>query len=465
MTIATLRLSAVILTILAFVQGWGAAHANEPVRLGDELGTPDWLSLGGSYRIRYETLDNPFRAGLEGSTGILVQRLLFNVRADFDGLYLGAELQDSRAHFVDPSTPLGTDDVNTFELLRAYAGWQGTDVFRAGDRLDLRVGRLTLNIASRRLAARQNSRNTVNAFTGFHGTWTGARGLTLHTFAVFPIDRRPNDRASLLENEVAFDRENFDRLFWAVHATQKDLIGRASGEFYVFGLHERDRPLVQSRNRRLVTPGLRFLIAPKKGHWDFDLETALQVGTSRLSSAPTDITDRNHLAGLFHIHVGYTFDAPWSPRLHVQYDLATGDGDPDDGRNGRFDTLFGDRSFELGPTGIHGALARSNLNSPSLRLEFKPGRRLSGYAAYRAVFLASSRDAHTTSRVRDASGASGSFVGQQIEGRLRFELIPGNIRLESGFAALFKGRFLKTAPNAPPPGDTLYFYAASTFTF
>ena len=42
------------------------------------------------------------------------------------------------------------------------------------------------------------------------------------------------------------------------------------------------------------------------------------------------------------------------------------------GENNRFDTLYGARRFDFGPTSIYGPFIRSNLNSPALRLFFKP---------------------------------------------------------------------------------------------
>jgi hypothetical protein len=58
--------------------------------------------------------------------------------------------------------------------------------------------------------------------------------------------------------------------------------------------------------------------------------------------------------------------------------------------------------------------------------------------------------------VRDASGRSGSFAGHQIEGRLRYWLIPSRLRFEYNGLLLAKGRFLRDAPNAPRRSTTLY---------
>jgi hypothetical protein len=60
--------------------------------------------------------------------------------------------------------------------------------------------------------------------------------------------------------------------------------------------------------------------------------------------------------------------------------------------------------------------------------------------------------------VRDATGKSGNYLGSQFEVRVRWDVLPGNLRLESGYAHLFDGEFIEDAPNSSRPGDVNYFY-------
>ncbi|MCO6441536.1 MAG: alginate export family protein [Nitrococcus mobilis] len=454
--------SILVLTLLA----GGLAYADaKPWRLHEALSAPAWLEIGGTYRARFETLDGAFRAGSSGSDQILVERLLFGVQANLDPFYVGFEVQDSRSQLDDAGTPLGTDDVNAAELLRAYLGAKGSDVFAAGDQLDVTAGRLTIDVGSRRLVARNRFRNTINGFTGAHALWKGSAGTRVQAFYTLPRDRRPNTRDRLDDNDIANDVESFKARFWGIDLMQENLFGGLTGEAYVFGLHEDDRSDVPTANRRLLTPGVRFFSTPAKGAWDFEVEAAGQVGESRSTTSPTDTIDLDHRAGFAHAHLAHTFDAAWSPRLVLQYDFASGDDDPNDGENNRFDTLFGARRFEFGPTGIYGALARSNITSPGARIEVEPGPKLNGFVGYRAVWLASDRDALPMADVRDPSGTVGSFVGHQIEARVRADILPGNLRLEVGGAYLVDGEFLKDAPNAAPDRDTTYFYTQATLSF
>ena len=46
----------------------------------------------------------------------------------------------------------------------------------------------------------------------------------------------------------------------------------------------------------------------------------------------------------------------------------------------------------------------------------------------------------------------------RCEIRIRWEPLPGNLRLEAGYAHLFAGEFMEDAPNSPDNGDADYVY-------
>lgn len=300
-------------------------------------------------------------------------------------------------------------------------------MFVPGDAASLTAGRLTLDLGSRRLVARQESRNTVNAFTGLDLQWTSPRHDVVRTFAVMPVVRLPSGPAELNDNRAELDRKNTDALFWAAFFQSRPLNARVTLEAYVLGLYERDSDIAPSSNRRLLTPGLRTLRPPAPGELDFQLEFMGQFGRSRASAAATDTADLEHLALSLHASSGFQFEVPWSPRVALQYDYASGDRAPDSNTNNRFDPLFCARRFDFGPVGLYGAIARSNMSSPGLRVEVRPHRMLDALAAYRLAWLASPRDGWTTAALRDPSGASGSFVGQQAETRVRWHMLPRNL--------------------------------------
>ena len=166
-----------------------------------------------------------------------------------------------------------------------------------------------------------------------------------------------------------------------------------------------------------------------------------------------------------HGSAGFTFDVPWSPRVSAHFDWASGDSSAADGNNNRFEFLFGARRFDFGPTGIAGAFARTNALSPGVRVQAKPTERVDLMVFVRTHWLASKSDSWALSRVRDATGSSGNHVGTMVEGWIRWEAIPGNLFLDTGYAHLFDGEFMDNAPNSPGQGDSEYFYLQATVKF
>lgn len=428
----------------ASTPGW------QPWRIDDAL--PDWVSVSLQHRTRYEALNEEFRTSARGDRKILVLRTLIDTRLRLaEGLWLGAEVQDSRAE-VNGDTGLNTTIVNAVELLRAYVEVEREDVL--GGALSAQAGRITMDLGSRRFVARNRYRNTINGFTGVDLTWKHERGVELRAFWTLPMRRQPTSVKRLRDNEIQDDEEDFDLQFWGLFGAA-DLSSVGRGELFLLGLHEQDEPGRRTRKRELYTPGFRVFRKPEKARFDYTLESALQFGRSRIAVEGPRL---DHFAHFHHVEVGYSFDAIASPRIVVQYDFASGDGDPTDGDNGRFDTLFGARRFDFGPTGIYGAFARSNLSSPGLRLQLQPTKTVTSFLALRSFWLAERSDEWTTSGVQDARGKSGRHLGTQIEMRVRWNLLPGNLRLEVGYAHLFDGEFIRNAPNSNRPGDLDYFY-------
>ena len=368
--------------------------------------------------------------------------------------------------------------MNPIELLQAYAEIRNDSVHRGN--LRARAGRITMDVGSRRYVARNRYRNTINGFTGIDVEWEGRedRGATnLRAFFTLPVQREPNPQSAAAkrnrfrDNDIVFDTESFDVLFWGFFAARAfdlalpghDAAQRVRGEIFLFGIHEsdaRDRP---TRNRQLYTPGFRLFSKPTKGQADATLEAALQFGQSRSGTSSTQELD--HLAWFLHGTLGYTWGRAWSPRLAFQIDYASGDGDPDDRSNGRFDTLFGARRFDFGPTGIYGPFARSNLITPGLRVQVKPHSRVTSFVAARTFWLASKSDAWTTTGIGDNTGSSGNYLGTQLEVRVRWDVCPKNLRLEAGYAHLFPGEFIDNAPTSNRQGDSDYVYTQASFGF
>lgn len=422
------------------------------------------FDISGSVRIRYEALDGQFRPGLpDHDDGVFLRTTIAAEYRDAAGWRIGGELIDARAYAVDADSSTNASAVNALEISQLYVGADLGDALGRGSQGRLTAGRFTMDLGSRRLLARNNFRNAINSFTGLKLDRTGAGGDRLLAFAVLPQTRLPDDRASLLDNDVEIDRESFDLVFWGLGWTRPKLIAGATGELHVLGLHEDDGDNGPTRNRQLVTFGARLERPGRPGDWDFDVEANYQLGTIRSSTAPT--AERVPVAAaLVHAGAGYTFDAPWQPRLAIEFDYATGD-DPASRRYTRFDNLFGARVGDYGPTGLFGPLGPANIVIAGARLDVKPDRRLEAMARVKPAWLAEPADSFASTGLVDRGGSSGRYAGALVEARVRYWLIPGRLRAALGGAILTSGDFRDDAPNANGVGTTHYGYGEVTVTF
>lgn len=432
--------------------------------LAEALGTPDDLAISATVRARVEGIDGQFRPSPASADAMLSLRTTLAVEYDAGPVRFGGELWDARAYGEGPNSSITTSDVNTVELVQAYTKIELGD-WRTGAKGGkglLTLGRQTMDIGSRRLVARNRFRQTTNGFTGADLEWTTHGGTRLQAFWTMPQIRRPDDLPSLRDNAVKFDLETTRVQFFGAHATVPHVLGGVL-ETYGYRLAEQDGDNRPTRNRRLWTLGARAFARPATGKWDHDVEGAWQFGTARRSAGAADVTDLDVSAWFLHAEAGYTLKGGWKPRVAALFDAASGDGGRA-GHYGRFDTLYGAHRFDFGPTALYGALQRTNIISPGVRLEAAPDKRTDVMVSYRALWLENPRDSFATTGVRDARGASGRFAGHQAEARLRHWLVPDVLQAETGGAVLFKQGFLRNAPNAPTSGDSIYGYFDLTLT-
>lgn len=436
-----------------WVSGKNRWDMHEHINAKNLLKMPEWLNGTLEQRTRYETFDVPWQKGQTGGQHQIPLQTVLWLEANFQGFRAGFEFWDARQFGAEPTYTLNNTMVNVADFTQLYGAYATRNLADTGLGFEAVAGRQTIEFGSRRLVARNVFRNTTNSFTGLKIRLREGEGAwQLSTFATMPVVRLPEDKAQLLNNDWAWDQEQEGTIFTGIFGETQALPLGIKGELYLYYLSESPN---SARNRQLFTPGFRIFRNPTKGEFDFEGESIAQTGRSRTNATSEQL---DHEAFMEHIQVGYTFDLPWDPRFVVQYDYATGGTDANGTTTNSFDTLYGARRFEYGPTGIWGPFARNNINTPGTRLFLVPHRDLTGFLAYRAWWMADSKALWQPANLIDPTGKAGDFMAHTVEVAIRWDA-HDNIALEGGWQYLIKGNFARNAPGAPTNHDNSnYFY-------
>ena len=302
-----------------------------PRYLGAALNVPSWLDLGFANRIRREGFDFPFQADQDGSTWDWGQRTRFRATARWKQFRTEFELQGANSGEDANTDVVGTSTFNAANVQQLFVSMTLPNFWDTGLRTDFHVGRINLDIGSRRLIARSRFGNTSQPFDGIHLRFANSQKWFLRTFF----------------SQISFNDDNKERL--ALFTNKNNLLWGlffenhswrwSKFEFYYFGVDTEESGGRVERNHSSV--GFRLFQRPDAGNYDYQLESIVQFG---------ELDDRDHLAHFHHLSFGYTFVFPWSPRLLAMYDYASGTNNPNGNKSHTFDGLFGARRFELSAT-------------------------------------------------------------------------------------------------------------------
>ncbi len=416
--------------------------------LRDALRLPAWLDLGLEHRTRFETYDHPWRASqLSGRTDSQIQQRN-RVRLGLNGKHVKFlfEGQDSRVYLDGAESYVTTAIRDEMDVLQLMASVTVHNVLETGLRTDLHVGRLTMDIGRGRLIIRNDYRNTSNAFDGVHWQLGRDKHWRVRLFLVEPV----------LRDQVRPDEQSKRSVFWGGYVETAH-IPRVRLNAYYFGLNDQRNPDA-GRHRTYSTFGTRLYDDPKPGRIDYEIESVLQTGKRG---------HVDHFAHFQHIDIGYTLALPWSPRVLLHYDYASGDRNANDSQHSAFDTLFGARRFDYMPTGNFGPFFRSNFSSPGWRVIVVPCQGCEVQLKHRVWYLATSRGAFGRNGLHDPTGGSGNFLGHDLELRAQWKTTD-NLEFELGYTHWFKGSYLDRLPDSAglPPGgnrDSDYFYIQTKF--
>jgi hypothetical protein len=182
--------------------------------------------------------------------------------------------------------------------------------------------------------------------------------------------------------------------------------------------------------------------------WDF--EGAVQLGQQGRQSV---------LAGMATTGLGYHFkDTPLNPTVWAYYDYASGDGTPNSGHQSTFNQLFPFGHYYLGWADLVG---RQNIHDLSAHLYLYPSKWATVWVQYHNFWLANSHDALYNAAGnairRDATGASGNHVGNEVDTVVNLHLSKRSDLLV-GYSQLFGGEFLNRTSSRTAASSASVFF-------
>ena len=276
-----------------------------------------YLSLGLNLRERFESSDaNGFGTKNTPAANYLISRLEAHADLRLDSqLQIFTQLQSDFAPGKERLTPVDQDRLDLEQAFAAY-------VVPVGDGLlKLRLGRQEFGFDLQRFVAVRDGPNVRQAFDA---AWVDYElGLwRLITFASQPVQYR---------NLRAFDDYSDGRFTYGGVRMERQQLGPGDLSAYVSQYRQDGAKFltVLGNERRTI---LEIRYAGARDGWDWDLEAMGQTG--RVGPDTVQAWAFGNLGG-------YSWSSiSWAPRLGLQFDGASGDGNPHDGRLETFNPLF-----------------------------------------------------------------------------------------------------------------------------
>ncbi|WP_175704410.1 alginate export family protein [Burkholderia ambifaria] len=371
------------------------------IPLGGDPST--YLSLGANLRERFELNNAPlFGLGAAHDDNYVIQRA--NVHADLR--YAGHfqaffQLVDSRPFGKDTVGVVDRDQLDIEQAFVAYVDQLGGGTFKT------RIGRQEMAFDLQRFVSVRDGPNVRQAFDALWANYEIGK-WRLIGYVTRPVQYR---------NDAVFDDVSNRHLRF--DGVRVERSGTGPGDLSAYwSRYTRDnaRYLAGAGTERRDVFDMRY--AGKSGQFDWDAEAMLQTG----HIGPDTIG-----AWAFGTLAGYTFKTAGTPRIGIQFDGASGDRHPGDGRMGTFNPLF--------PNGYYFTLAGytgySNLIHVKPSLTFKPASNVTVMTAVGFQWRATTADAiygQGMSAVPGTAGKGSAWTGMYAQARVDW-LVNANVAL------------------------------------
>lgn len=387
----------------------------------------NWIDSGLNYRMRFENRKNDFRRSENNTDSIFLSRTqaYFGIKDIVDPLRFAIEIQDSRIHNSKFAKSVG--EVNKLDLFQGYIELY----FKNHRPISLRAGRMAYELMDRKLFSRDDWGNTGTNFQGFRATiGKKENDWQFDSFALRPVIKEMKTADWVNKNQWFYGAVlNWRR--WSDSITLQP--------FYFLMNQERS---INSERIRINSPGLRFFGTFDRSAFDYDFIGVYQFGEN---------ADQTHRAYAYSSEIGYSFDTKWNPRLSAIYGYASGDKNPFDNKNQRFERFYG---FNR-PWSNSNHIEWENLETLKSRIQFKPRKKFKIESSYSFYWLASASDEWKRGKLRDESGGGGRFIGQDLDVRVHYDL-SRCFKTTLGYAHFVPGKFARSSGRGGA-SDFIYF--------
>jgi Alginate export len=371
-------------------------------------------------RFRFEVRDNnfDFNSLVDSLTddSFFLNRFRLGIAIKpVDWLKLYAQGQDSEEFDSDrPDIPgtMGAEGDNNFDLRQAYIAL-GPKLFNAT------LGRQTLAYGDERLIG-------TSEWNNFGRTFDAAKLHYQNEKAKFSVDLFASTVVYIINDSYDYSdlfngaKTHRNQVFSGIYASTT-AVDALTMDFYVLLLDEDNPTLivpgitypgtslsVPGTSTDFVTLGARVKADPKKLHgWEYEGEFAFQAG---------QVSNLDLTAFAAYIGGGYNFDSPWTPRLFLEYNFASGDHNATDGNIETFQNLFPSNHKFYGYMDL---FSWQNLQNVLASFRVKPTKQTSIQLDYNAFWLANTNDAwyraNGTTRVRPITPGAPNYVGSEID--------------------------------------------------
>jgi hypothetical protein len=193
----------------------------------------------------------------------------------------------------------------------------------------------------------------------------------------------------------------------------------------------------------------------KKWNWDYGTEYAIQLGS------------RSHdeiQACAFHQELGYTFSKiPWTPRTYGEYNHASGDRNPTNGKFQTFDNLFPANHNKYGYIDL---VSLKNINDFMAGTSVKPYQRLLFSADFHWFVLDAKESAWFNvagagGTVRAANANASPHLGNEVDLLATYQMT-ARLGFAAGYSRFFAGPF---AEDTGAHDDANFVYTQTIFNF